>query len=58
MAEPNKLRPEAKHVFLWDQSPYARPDLTPPDEPTVKRTNWKRLARESREQHERNMRDE
>lgn len=55
MAEPLAVTVEPKHVALWQLSPYACPE--PGEvEPTVKQTNWRRLAKENREEHERNSR--
>ncbi len=54
MAEPLAVTVEPKHVALWQLSPYACPE--PGEvEPTVKQTNWRRLAKENREEHERNL---
>lgn len=47
MSEQNILRPEPRHVALWSQSEYAKPEPGEAEKVVIKKVNWRRIARDN-----------
>jgi len=47
MSEQNILRPEPRHVALWAQSAYAKPEPGEAEKVVSKKVNWRRIARDN-----------